>query len=249
MGDERLPERRVGVEFELKGAPLDRLQEHFKHLYGRRNEIFLPGRVSCIDFLNVATGDLQDAIRKDSELEHLAAMFARIPSRIFCIAHGINNVSVAKAMIEKYPLEGCAYCHGYPCQCGERRPEVTLVEWHPDAEQVGWSLMNWQLHLDNLYGEANRKKGIENILNRLFKEVSELFNLEYSIGRSDKSMDEIEHEYALELADGLVWTIAGANLCNVDLEKTVLDRYARGCRKCGWNPCSCTHFSFEQIRA
>jgi len=249
MTAENQPARRAGVEYEqLEGAPLDRLQEHFIHLYGRRNNIFLPGRVSRINFLNVAIGDLQDAIRKDSEPGHLAAMFARLPSRIFCIAHGINNISVAKAMVEKYPQEGCAYCHGSPCQCGERRPEVTLVEWRYDSEQAMWSLADWQNHLNGLYGEANRKKGIESILTRLFKEVSELLNLEYSIGRSDKPMDEIEHGYALELADCSAWTIAAVNLCELNLEKAVLKRYAAGCGKCGQNPCSCLHFSFEQIR-
>lgn len=249
MVTERWPERKVGAEQELKGVPLDLLQEHFVKLYGRRNEVYLDSRVRRIDFLNIALGDLQDAIRKGSEPLHLKAMFARLPSRIFCIAHGLNNISVTCAMVEKYPKEGCAYCANFPCRCGDRRPEVTLGEWHPDSEQANWSLADWQQHLNRLYGARNKEKGIENIFNRLFKEISELMSLEHSIDRASLDMDEIEHEYGLELADCLAWTIAAANFYNVDLEQVVLRRYATGCGKCKQNPCICINFSFQQIRA
>jgi len=42
----------------------------------------------------------------------------------------------------------------------------------------------------------------------------------------------------LELSDVLAWTVSLANLLDVDLEQ-VMDRYARGCPKCGASPCVC----------
>src|SRR5438309_1268243 len=117
---------------------LDELEDHFVELYGRRNNVYLPGRMPRINLLNIAIGDLQDTIRKDVAI-YLPIAFARVPSRIFCIANGINNVSIVAGMAEKYPLEACAYCGKFPCACKERRDDPKLDPSNLNPEQLTWN--------------------------------------------------------------------------------------------------------------
>lgn len=239
-------------EFEIRPESLDRMQDHFSELYGRRNNVWLPGRQPRIDLLSVAVGDLQDAVRKSIGGVHQDVMFARVVSRVFCIAQGINDVSVVRAMTEKYPASGCSYCHSFPCHCEEQRPDADLG-WEMTGEQLGWKLGDWQKHLGNLYGEKNAQNGINNVLLRLFKEVVELTNLERDeIPRAmvdgHLATRDVEHEFALELADCMAWTIAAANILGVDLEKVTMNRFWPTCWSCGQKPCGCSTFSFGQVR-
>lgn len=225
---------------------LQELQEHFFHLYGRRNRIFFSGRRERIDFLNLAIGDLQEAIRKETDAKNIRIALARVVSRIFCITESFWSLSISEAMSQKYPSGYCAYCQTSPCSCPERRPGILLQE--PSSKQLNWSLAEWCQHFETLYGQRNKDKGIENLLNRLFKEISELLSLEMSISDTKWSLDKIEEEFALEMADALAWTIAVANYVEIDLEEAVFNRYGNGCGKCGQNPCFCTGFSFSPIK-
>lgn len=244
-------ETNISPELEKSPESLQELQDHFLELYGRRANIWLPGRAPRIDLLSIALGDLQDAIRKDAGWVHLDVMFGRVVARIFGLAQAINNVSITEAMIEKYPMLGCSYCHELPCQCTERRPDSDLG-WGMDDSQVNWRLRDWQGHLDKLYGERNREKGIENVMNRAFKEVAELLNLEREIPKADPNdgmtADHVEHEFGLELADCLAWTIAAANITGVDLERATTDRFWPTCWNCGAKPCICVNFNFDGVR-
>src|SRR5579885_3096619 len=171
---------------------LDQMQNHFADLYGPRNNIYLSGRVARIDFFNIAVGDLHDAMRAgDIPNKTMGVLLARMPSRIFCMAHGMNNVSVASAMAEKFPLEGCAYCHQNPCQCEEKRSNPKL-HGVTNPEQLSWRLRDWQNHLVGLYGEKNRQRGADNTMVRLFKEVAELMSFEHSLPQNTSNQKEIE---------------------------------------------------------
>ncbi len=172
-------------------------------------------------------------------------MLSRVVSRIFCVAHGINNVSIAEGMQRKYPSEGCSYCLHKPCHCGERRPpDVNLGQGSTEA-QLGWSLKNWQEHLGALCGSKNREKGLDYILNRLSSEFGELISLEHEL--TEMTMDDFELEYQLELSDSLAWTIAVANVLGIDLQEATVNRY-RNCQVCSQLPCNCSAHSFRQVR-
>jgi NTP pyrophosphatase (non-canonical NTP hydrolase) len=225
-------------------SSLDKLQEHFIHLYGRRNNIYLPGRTIRIEFFHRGVADLIDAIRKRVDKETIGVMFARLVSRIFCIAHGINNVSVAEGMMRKYPFGGCSHCHAVPCQCGEQRPEADLA-WEANISLLKWGLKEWQNHLRKLYGERNKKMGLGYILTRLSGEVGEFISLEHEI--PDKTIVKVELAYQLQLADSLAWTIAPANLLDIDLQNVAVKRYGNGCGACKKNPCNCKAHSFRQL--
>lgn len=226
---------------------LRELGEHLFRLYGRRNRIFLSGLRERIDFLNLAIGDLQEAIRKNHEKAIMEIALARVVARIFCIAENFWSLPLIEMMSRKYPVGRCSYCQKLPCQCPEKRP-ASRLEMIASGEQLKWSLSDWQLHLDCLYGQCNKAKGIENVVNRLFKEIGELLSLQMMIPNTADTLDEIEEEFALELADAFSWTIAVANFLGIDLEGAVLKRFGDSCWKCHRSPCVCTGFNVRPVK-
>jgi NTP pyrophosphatase (non-canonical NTP hydrolase) len=222
------------------------LMQHSFHLYGRRNRVFLPSLRSRIDFLNLAVGDLQEVLRKGEGDLALRASLARVVSRIFCIAEHFLDLPLAEMVARKYLADRCTYCLTLPCSCPERRPEAHLQETL--SAGAAPSLRGICVHLERVYGARNREKGLEYILNRLFKEVSELISLSMRRWDAHTRIEDIEKEFGLELADALAWTVAVANFATVDLEAAFLERYEKGCGKCRGNPCACIGFSFEPLR-
>lgn len=226
---------------------LRELIDHFSNLYGRRNRVFLSNLRDRIDFLNLAIADLQDAIRKE-HTHHYCTALARVVSRIFCITEYFRTLFLVEALVAKYPSKGCSYCSSAPCACPEKRPEPLIVFRKSDSGPMEWGLRGWSEHLYLLYGERNRQRGIENLLNRLFKEVTEFLSIIMKIPRLNLSLQKIELELSLELADTLAWTLAIANFLNVDAESAVMERYGLHCWKCQTLPCACTQFSMEPVR-
>lgn len=229
---------------------LAEMQEHFFALYGERNRYFMPNLGDRIDFLAVAIGDVQDAIRKDAYKERVGMALSRIISRIFCVAeyfnfYTIHTLDFVQSLSHKYP-HVCAYCTCKPCTCSDGlRPECDLTLKNDD--QNVWELHDWCAHLEELYGFNNKKKGIENILNRLSKEICELVILRFNMERGTITREEMLQETALELADAFAWTIAAANFLGIDLESHVLSRYGSGCWNCKEKPCVCNDFVIRQI--
>ncbi|MFA5775201.1 MAG: hypothetical protein WC864_07475 [Ilumatobacteraceae bacterium] len=222
------------------------LEKHFFELFGVRNSIYLDGINARIDLLSMSVGDLQDVVRKEIGRDAYAIALARIISRFFCIDdHFRGNLRLVVAFSRKYPLSGCSYCHQRPCQCSETRLAFSSIELA--GVQAGWTLGDWARHLDSVYGERNRRRGIEYVLNRLFREVEELRGVSRRVPRLTSSATDILNEYALEIADGIAWTAAAANILGVDLEQAVLGRFGDGCTSCRTTPCSCTHFAHEQV--
>lgn len=224
---------------------LTRLMQHFFRLFGLRNAIFLEGLYDRLDLFSISVSDLQDAVRRARDHGAYALALARCVSRVFCIAdHFRGSLPLASAMVKKFPAAGCSYCHTKPCSCGVLRPEYTPFEHIP--AQFEWSLREWQQHIKDVYGDRNLQRGIEVILNRLFREVEELRSVSRRVPRWTSTAEDILREHADELADGLAWVLSAANVLEVDLEAAVLDRY-RSCTSCAASPCTCTHFSRSQI--
>ncbi len=228
---------------------LQEMMKHFFRLYGRRNRIFLSGLRERIDFLNLAIGDLQEAIRKEHNSEVIEVALARVVARIICVAESFWSLPLIEALAQKYPTTYCSYCHKFPCACSEYRPDATLELIFPNIQhQIDWSLKDWQEHFRALYGQRNKAKGIENLLNRLFKEISELLSLQMMVFNAVESLDDIDKEFAFELADALAWTIAISNFLDIDIEKAVLNRFGSGCWKCYQIPCICIGFNVKPVK-
>jgi len=219
---------------------------HLWRLYERRNRIFLPSLSDRINFLNVGIGNLQDAIRKSGDVE---TALASVVARIFCVANHFWKLPLIEVMTKKYPARVCTYCQQKPCSCPEKRPDPSLsIDY--DYVQLTWTLSEWCRSMKTMYGKRNKEKGLENCLNRLFKEISELLLLAMKIPEREMTLIQMEEEFALELSDTLAWAIAIANLLNIDLEASVLKNYGNGCHNCHNDPCEwypecvLTKFSF-----
>lgn len=225
---------------------LSEMINHFFHLYGRRNRIFLQGLGERINFLNLAICDLQDAIRKEYNSEIKGISLARVVARIFCVTEHFFQLHLIETITRKYPVAHCSYCGNSPCSCQEKRFDAVL---EPISEiQLNWTLKEWQEHLNSFYGKKNKEKGIDNLLNRLFREAGELLALQMMLSRGELIPDKIEQEFALELADIFAWTIAVANLLEIDLEAAVLKRFEKGCWKCSQDPCVCGNFNVKPVK-
>lgn len=225
---------------------LSELMQHFFHLYGRRNRIYLTSLEERHRLLALAISDLHHAIRKEHSAKVLDIALARIVSRIFCVAEHFWSLPLVECLARKYPLGRCSYCQQLPCVCSEKRPDPH-IEAAACAEQLPWSLGQWSIHLDALYGPNNKQKGIENITSRLFRELGEMLSVQMTMSHLSLSLDAIEELFAFELADVLAWTIAVANFLERDLEGAVLNRFGAGCWNCRQNPCVCRNFNFALI--
>lgn len=218
---------------------LQELIEHLHRLHGPRNGLLGHGRMHGIGILEESIGELQDVIRKASkDRRRVGDALAAVIVRIVAIVDGCNPHVLVSEMARKYPLDCCSYCGKKPCACVERRPEPMLA-MVPNSRQLQWTLSDWAAHVDALYGDKNKERGIENILNRLFKEVVEIQKLQRKIHAAVGTLTRIEEEFAHEFADALSWTCAVANWFNIDPEAFVLARYGVRCLHCGHNPCDC----------
>jgi NTP pyrophosphatase (non-canonical NTP hydrolase) len=86
-----------------------------------------------------------------------------------------------------------------------------------------------QAQIAATFGERDRARGTDGTFRRLAEEVGE-------VARALRGTDR--EALALELADVVAWTVSVAALCGVDLDRA-LERYARGCPRCGSSPCRC----------
>ncbi len=83
--------------------------------------------------------------------------------------------------------------------------------------------------IESTYGERDRARGVPSTVAWLAEELGELAQAVRKGTRQEQ-----EHEFA----DVLAWVASLANQMDVDLTSAV-ERYARGCPRCGSAPCAC----------
>jgi NTP pyrophosphatase (non-canonical NTP hydrolase) len=83
--------------------------------------------------------------------------------------------------------------------------------------------------IEDTYGARDRERGVPSTVAWLTEELGELAQAVRKGGR-----DEQLHE----LGDVLAWLASLAVQLDLDLEEAV-QRYAGGCPRCGFTPCSC----------
>lgn len=224
---------------------LNALMQRFAAIYGVRNA-FLTGLPQKVNLLFISTTDVQNVIRRARRDDLLAVSYARLFSRVGCIVeHFRGGLPLTQAMMEKFPSVGCAYCHTKPCTCGETRPDPSVLPSNP--EQADWTLADWSKHMSDVYGERNRRKGIDYVMGRLTNEIGELLSLAMRLPELEGNQEQTLHEFSLELADVISWIMTSANVLSVDLEQAVARRYKNGCTSCQAIPCTCAHFSRRQV--
>lgn len=83
--------------------------------------------------------------------------------------------------------------------------------------------------IEATYGDRDRERGVPSTVAWLAEEIGELAQ---AVRKGDRAAQE--HEFA----DVLAWVASLANQMEVDLA-TAVQRYARGCPRCGGRPCAC----------
>jgi NTP pyrophosphatase (non-canonical NTP hydrolase) len=90
-------------------------------------------------------------------------------------------------------------------------------------------LATLQSMIAQTYVDRDRARGVDATFRWLTEEVGELAK---ALRTGDRP--NLQHEFS----DVLAWLLSLANLVEVDMP-TAMDRYSRGCPKCGSSPCVC----------
>jgi NTP pyrophosphatase (non-canonical NTP hydrolase) len=93
-----------------------------------------------------------------------------------------------------------------------------------------WTLARLQKVVAELYGDKDRRRGIEGTFMWLMAEVGELSAV--LRGGSQPTV-------AAEFADVLAWLASIANVAGIDLEAAIEAKYGSGCPGCKESPCTC----------
>jgi NTP pyrophosphatase (non-canonical NTP hydrolase) len=88
---------------------------------------------------------------------------------------------------------------------------------------------DFQRWMNERYGDRDRARGADRTFCWFVEEVGEL-----SRALRKGTREDVVHE----LGDALAWLVSVANLAGVDAQEA-LERYAKGCPKCGASPCAC----------
>jgi len=90
-------------------------------------------------------------------------------------------------------------------------------------------LQTFQDLMESTYGDRDRARGVPATVAWLAEEVGEL---------AKAARKGTREQQLHELGDVLAWTATLANQLGLSLDAAV-DRYRRGCPRCGANPCAC----------
>ena len=220
------------------------LMEHLSRVFGRRHRLYLPNVADRTFALLCAVDNVQDGVRKGASKRDLSAALAEAVARTLCCVESYGDIPFVEALAAKYPLNHGTYCHKRPGECTERRAHHILVK--PNKVQSSWSLKQWCGSFRATYGKKNKERGAYYCLTRLFGEVAEFVALQMPGADNGSSSEILERDIAFELADIFAWTIAVANVLDIDLEAAVLKRYGKGCSVCKKAVCACTHFDMHR---
>ena len=156
---------------------VSRLMEHFLGLYGRRNRLFFQSFHDRTDRLLLAAGELQNMLRHEDS-EEIKRELANLVAWLFCVINYFKGLPFLRALHVKYPLDHCGYCHKSLCQCSEKRLPANFQSRKLEDEELERinrvTVRGYQAHLKVIYDERNRQNGLENAVNRLFKEIGEV---------------------------------------------------------------------------
>ncbi|RLG54532.1 MAG: nucleotide pyrophosphohydrolase [Thermoproteota archaeon] len=91
-------------------------------------------------------------------------------------------------------------------------------------------LSEMQQMITEIYGERDKRRGVNRTFIHLVEEVGELAR---ALRGGDSS------EMSRELADTLAWLLSVSSLLGIDLETAFMSRYSNTCPKCKSSPCIC----------
>ncbi|MEM2130189.1 MAG: MazG nucleotide pyrophosphohydrolase domain-containing protein [Candidatus Bathyarchaeia archaeon] len=91
-------------------------------------------------------------------------------------------------------------------------------------------IKNAQEMMLQIYGDRDKRRGIEGTFMWLVEEIGEL-----SVAIRKKEIKDIREEFA----DVLAWLFSLANVLNVDISACFMEKYNSICPRCKSSPCIC----------
>ncbi len=217
----------------------ERLLDLFE-LFGLRNAMYLRGD-SRVLFLINGVQHLGKLLRKNvQDVGILGKALSSVFARTAAFADSFVNLPIPEALCEKYPHNKCAYCGQSKCTgcLPDNRPSITHA---PVSEgQMKWSVRDWCAHMDNIYGEVNRKNGAKFAHARILEEIHEVINAQLIDAQdTELSLQEVRRNMAREFADVFAWIFSMSALLEIDLDKVLDEQYPRLHHRCQMRPCNC----------
>lgn len=212
-------------------------------LFGLRNAMYHRGD-SLDKLLLVGITHFGRLLRKgEKNPAMLGKALASLFSRASTWANTFKELPIVEALCEKYPIGKCAYCGQTQCTCPlDNRPAITHATIVAE-EQRAWSVNEWMRHLDKVYGDTNRQRGLQLAYLRLFEEIGEIGLVQLlDVHNSELSLDDVRRNMAREFADVFAWILSISAMIEIDLDKVLDEQYPHLHRRCGQRPCTCGSF-------
>ncbi|MBI5134391.1 MAG: hypothetical protein HZA81_03340 [Candidatus Taylorbacteria bacterium] len=211
--------------------------DDLRGLFGQRNAMYLKGQ--RLFFLLEAARIFAKHVRKKSSKPNLESSLASLFSWTCAVADEFRDLPVVDAMREKFPPGRCAYCGEPVCACHiEKRKDIVLAP--PDPIQLAWSANDWAANLMAVYGEGNRKNGMQFVIGRLYEEIGETSSAQLlDIHRHGMKLEAMRKSVSHELADVFSWILVISGMLEVDLDTVLSEKYSGPHYRCGKRPCNC----------
>lgn len=221
------------------------LQEQIKSvdgLFGPRNRLYIRDKSTYFNYLLDNARMLIKVLRKgqSAKKEDYCDVLTNTFGWSCALAYSFGELPIVEAICIKYPIAGCSYCGKKICNCTLNRApgEAKVVNAH--FEQLAWTMTQFIRHIDNTYGESNRKNGLQAAVMRLIEEILEIQRTLFVDYREPGlTPEELKKRIASEFADTFCWIFAIASLCDIDLQQWVEERYCKVHSGCGKRPCVC----------
>ena len=221
---------------------IDQMLEMFRVRYGRRNQLCFPyGLHELLQLMGQSFAKLNRLIRRNDAPEIVGIRLADAVAWLCAVVNYFDDLPFAEAFIAKYSKMECLRCEERSCTCDPEDRQGTgkiLLDAIPSGSH-GKTLSWWCHHLDNIFGSRNREEGIYRVVAHLIEEMHEVLLLTSLTVFEPNDLDELEKQFALELADVLAHLIAIANLKKIDLTVTIQSRYGDHCPTCLKASCQC----------
>lgn len=190
-------------------------------------------------FLLEAVRQFAKHIRKQSPKPHLESSLASVFSWACAVADEFKDLPIIDALREKFPAGRCAYCGEPVCACHiNKRKDITLAV--PDERQLEWSASDWAANMMAVYGEGNRRNGMQFVIGRLYEEVGETSGAQlFDIHRHGMKLEEMRKSVSHELADVFSWILVISALLEIDMDAVLQEKYSGVHYRCGQRPCNC----------
>lgn len=227
------------------------LQERVKDIYQEHDKECGYGAATTLAKLLGNAATLKQVIRKTPEdFKFVDRSLTNV--FIWTVTFGnIADMDLEEIMDKKYG-NGCPHCKQMPCLLAKGEKCEMPSDWKPNHQPTNSprSLEGWQKQLEKMYpnnfvGDLNQI--LVKVSSRVADEISELIGSSYRDIEDELKIVSFQdgmQPWESEIADVLAWSFSVANclkrmIGNYSVEKSLQDKYEKGCPYCKSPKCIC----------